>query len=64
MGSFHLFSPGAILRIELGVVGTATVVAVAFTGYWIFKNANGEENDFRNGRNPKSRSLVESRDRS
>lgn len=45
----------AFEHVELGTVGTAIVVVVAFTGYWIFRNANGEKNDFRNGRNPKSR---------
>jgi delta14-sterol reductase len=45
----------AFEHIELGTTGTAIVVVVAFTGYWIFRSANGEKNDFRNGRNPKSR---------
>ena len=47
----------AFEHVELGGVGTAIVVVVAFTGYWIFRSANGEKNDFRNGRNPKSRFL-------
>jgi len=45
----------AFEHVELGAVGTGIVVLVAFTGYWIFRSANGEKNDFRNGRNPKSR---------
>ena len=45
----------AFEHVELGGVGTGIVVLVAFTGYWIFRSANGEKNDFRNGRNPKSR---------
>jgi hypothetical protein len=45
----------AFEHIELGGVGTAIVVVVAFTGYLIFRSANGEKNDFRNGRNPKSK---------
>ena len=45
----------AFEHVELGRVGTAIVVVVALTGYWIFRSANGEKNDFRNGRNPKSR---------
>ena len=45
----------AFEHIELGSVGTGIVVLVAFTGYWIFRSANGEKNDFRNGRNPKSK---------
>lgn len=38
----------------LDPIGTALVLLVAVTGYWIFRSANGEKNDFRNGRNPKS----------
>lgn len=45
----------AFEHVELGGVGTAIVVVVTFAGYWIFRSANGEKNDFRNGRNPKSR---------
>ena len=45
----------AFEHVELGGVGTGIVVLVAFSGYWIFRSANGEKNDFRNGRNPKSR---------
>ena len=41
-------------QIELGPVHTALIVLVNFTGYWIFRGANGEKNDFRNGMNPKS----------
>jgi len=41
-------------HVELGPIGIGMVVVVASTGYWIFRNANGEKNDFRNGRNPKS----------
>jgi len=45
----------AFEHVELGGVQTGIVVLVAFSGYWIFRSANGEKNDFRNGRNPKSR---------
>ena len=38
---------------ELGPVWTAAIVAVNFIGYYIFRVANGEKNDFRNGKNPK-----------
>ena len=38
----------------LDPTGTALVLLVTATGYWIFRSANGEKNDFRNGRNPKS----------
>ena len=44
----------AFKHVELGGVGVAIVVVATFTGYWIFRSANGEKNDFRNGRNPKS----------
>lgn len=42
-------------QVELGPIQTALVVLVNFTGYYIFRDANGEKNDFRNGRNPKSK---------
>lgn len=38
----------------LDQTGTALVLLVTSTGYWIFRSANGEKNDFRNGHNPKS----------
>lgn len=38
----------------LGPAGTVLVLLVNATGYWIFRSANGEKNDFRNGHNPKS----------
>ena len=41
-------------QIELGPVKTALIVLVNLAGYYIFRAANGEKNDFRNGRNPKS----------
>ncbi|KAF7316781.1 Glycosyltransferase family 2 protein [Mycena chlorophos] len=39
---------------ELGPVYTALILAVNFSGYYIFREANGEKNDFRNGKNPKN----------
>ncbi len=42
-------------QIELGPVYTALIVSVNLLGYYIFRAANGEKNDFRNGKNPKSR---------
>lgn len=39
---------------DLGILGTAAVLAVQFTGYWMFRGANGEKNQFRSGQNPKS----------
>jgi Delta14-sterol reductase len=45
-------------QVELGPMYTALILLVNFTGYWIFRDANGEKNDFRNGRNPKSKSHL------
>jgi delta14-sterol reductase len=40
--------------VELGPMYTAAIIAVNVLGYWIFRSANGEKNNFRNGMNPKS----------
>ncbi|KAJ7170767.1 ERG4/ERG24 ergosterol biosynthesis protein [Mycena crocata] len=40
--------------IVLGPMWTAAVVVVNFTGYYIFRVANAEKNDFKNGKNPKN----------
>ncbi|KIM78549.1 hypothetical protein PILCRDRAFT_824465 [Piloderma croceum F 1598] len=40
--------------VELGPIWTAAVFLVNLSGYYIFRGANGEKNDFRNGRNPKN----------
>ncbi|PPQ63915.1 hypothetical protein CVT24_010312 [Panaeolus cyanescens] len=40
--------------IELGPVWTLAILFVNFFGYYIFRTANGEKNDFRNGQNPKN----------
>ena len=42
-------------QIELGPVWTAVIFLANATGYYIFRGANGEKNDFRNGSNPKSK---------
>ncbi|THH20554.1 hypothetical protein EW146_g838 [Bondarzewia mesenterica] len=39
---------------ELGYAWSAAILAVNFLGYWIFRSANNEKNEFRNGRNPKN----------
>ncbi len=44
-------------QVELGALFTVGIFAVNALGYYIFRNANGEKNDFRNGKNPKSRSI-------
>ena len=41
-------------QVELGPIATVAILAVNGLGYYIFRAANGEKNDFRNGRNPKS----------
>ncbi|KAF8488342.1 ERG4/ERG24 ergosterol biosynthesis protein [Gautieria morchelliformis] len=44
----------AFTHVELGPVFTVLVFAIHGVGYYIFRTANGEKNDFRNGRNPKN----------
>lgn len=39
---------------DLGTLGCAGVIAVQLVGYWVFRGANNEKNEFRQGRNPKS----------
>ncbi|KAM5534977.1 hypothetical protein V8D89_011350 [Ganoderma adspersum] len=41
-------------QIELGPIYTTLIIAANLAGYYIFRAANGEKNDFRNGRNPKN----------
>ncbi|KAG6865178.1 hypothetical protein C0991_004621 [Blastosporella zonata] len=41
-------------QIELGYFWTAVIVLVNATGYYIFRDSNGEKNNFRNGSNPKN----------
>lgn len=45
-------------QVELGPAGVAGVMAVNLLGYYIFRVANGEKNDFRNGRNPKNLTFM------
>ncbi|KAH7882772.1 ERG4/ERG24 ergosterol biosynthesis protein [Phlebopus sp. FC_14] len=40
--------------VELGLASTLAILALNLAGYYIFRAANGEKNDFRNGRNPKN----------
>ncbi|KIJ64380.1 hypothetical protein HYDPIDRAFT_154843 [Hydnomerulius pinastri MD-312] len=44
--------------VELGLAEVAGIVGLNGLGYWIFRSANGEKNDFRNGKNPKSELWV------
>lgn len=39
---------------ELSYPAVAAILALQATGYYIFRTSNGEKNDFRLGRNPKS----------
>lgn len=45
----------AFQHVELGPVWTVVIFLVNLLGYYIFRDANGEKNEFRNGRNPKSK---------
>ena len=40
---------------ELDTPSLVAVVGLQVIGYWIFRASNGEKNDFRNGKNPKSK---------
>ncbi|KAF4571506.1 erg24, C-14 sterol reductase [Pleurotus pulmonarius] len=44
----------AFNHVELGPVKVALILIVNLTGYYIFRDSNGEKNDFRNGKNPKN----------
>lgn len=44
--------------IELGPFATVAIILVNLLGYYIFRASNGEKNDFRNGKNPNSKSYV------
>ncbi|KAJ1033803.1 hypothetical protein NDA16_000013 [Ustilago loliicola] len=40
--------------VHLGVAGTTATIGVNLIGYYIFREANSEKNQFRNGTNPKN----------
>lgn len=44
----------AFQPVHLGPVGIALILALQFFGFYIFRTANVEKNDFRLGRNPKN----------
>jgi len=48
-------------HIGLGPVWTATNFYLHALGYWISRGANGEKNDFRNGKNPKNLQYIETK---
>src|ERR1700722_15818836 len=43
----------AFTRVELGPILTAAVLVLKTCGYYIFRDANNEKNDFRKGQNKK-----------
>jgi Delta14-sterol reductase len=43
----------AFNQIELGPYKTAAIIGANALGYYIFRDSNGEKNDFRNGKNPR-----------
>ncbi|KAH9969612.1 ERG4/ERG24 ergosterol biosynthesis protein [Russula dissimulans] len=43
---------------DLGYTWSAVILAVNFLGYYIFRTANNEKNEFRNGRNPKNLEYI------
>lgn len=47
--------------VELGPMGTAAIIGVNLLGYWIFRTANNEKNEFRSGRNPKDLKFMETK---
>ncbi|KAG8812198.1 erg24, C-14 sterol reductase [Serendipita sp. 399] len=47
--------------VELGPVWTAAIFTLHGLGYYIFRSANGEKNDFRNGKNPKGLSYMDTK---
>ncbi|PKI84646.1 Erg24p [Malassezia vespertilionis] len=44
----------AFTPVHLGVFGVLAILTLQVTGFYIFRTANVEKNDFRSGRNPKS----------
>lgn len=50
---YLVFSP-----VELGPIRTVVIILVNLLGYYIFRDANGEKNNFRNGKNPKSERVL------
>ncbi|KAF7790592.1 hypothetical protein EIP86_001548 [Pleurotus ostreatoroseus] len=46
-------------QVELGPVWTALIVVVNLTGYYIFRVSNSDKNNFRNGKNPKNLTYMD-----
>ncbi|KAF6757146.1 C-14 sterol reductase [Ephemerocybe angulata] len=51
----------AFRHVELGALGVIGVISVNAVGYWIFRSANGEKNEFRNGKNPKNLKYMDTK---
>jgi Delta14-sterol reductase len=47
--------------VELGGLKLSAIFILHGLGYYIFRSANGEKNDFRNGKNPKNLSFMETK---
>ena len=48
--------------VDLSPLAMAGILVIKIVGMYIFRNANGEKHDFRNGKNPKSELLSMSLD--
>nr|QMU26480.1 delta 14-sterol reductase [Agaricus subrufescens] len=47
--------------VELGPARTAAIIGANLFGYWIFRGANNEKNNFRNGKNPKNLKYMDTK---
>ena len=47
---FLAFNP-----VNLGLIWTPLIFTLQAVGYWIFRSSNSEKDEFRRGRNPKSK---------
>ncbi|ORY32541.1 ergosterol biosynthesis ERG4/ERG24 [Naematelia encephala] len=45
--------------VTLGPVWTSAIIALEVVGLWIFRSSNNEKGDFRNGKNPKNLTYME-----
>jgi hypothetical protein len=45
--------------VELGPLWTVAILVTNLIGFYIFRDANGEKNDFRNGKNPKNLKFMQ-----
>ncbi|CAG7852191.1 Delta(14)-sterol reductase; AltName: Full=C-14 sterol reductase; AltName: Full=Sterol C14-reductase [Serendipita indica DSM 11827] len=47
--------------VELGPLWTTVIFALHGLGYYIFRSSNSEKNQFRNGKNPKNRTFMQTK---